>query len=94
MTLPPISAFFLSASNSPRPVTLKLDIEVRMLRERQLEHWRVGVIIQDVFWDVAPIQGLPYLIRCLRVAILDQSLKSSSFFKGGQLVNKAKSAKD
>lgn len=34
MTLPLISAFFFSGSNSPRPVTLKLDIEIRMLRER------------------------------------------------------------
>lgn len=75
-------------------MTLKLDIEVRMLRERQLEHWRVGVIIQDVFWDVPPIQSLPYLICCLRIAILDKSLKTSSFFKGGQLVDKAKSAEN
>lgn len=75
-------------------MTLELDIEVRMLRERQLEHWRIGVIIQDMFWDVPPIQGLPYLIRCLRVAILDKSLKASSFFKGGQLVDKAKGAED
>lgn len=65
-----------------------------MLGERQLEHWRVGVIIQDMFWNVAPIQGLPDLISCLRVAILDQSLKTSSLFKGGQLVDKAKSAED
>lgn len=64
-------------------MTLKLDIEVSVLREGQLEHRRVGMVIKHMPGNVPPIQGLPHLVSCLRVTILNQGLEASSFLKGG-----------
>lgn len=67
--------------SSPRSVTLKLDIEVRVLRERQLEHGWVGCVIQHMSGNVSPIQGLPHLVCRLRVPILDKRLEACCLLK-------------
>lgn len=82
------------ASFLPGSVTLKLDIEISVLREGQLEHGRIGMVIEHMSWNVSPIERLPHLVSCFRVTILNKGLKTGSLLKGGQLVNKAKSAED
>ena len=45
----------------PGAVGLELDVEVGVLRVRDLERGRVGRVAQQVPWDVAPVQRLPHL---------------------------------
>ena len=75
-------------------MALKFDIEVRVLRKGNLEHWRIEGVIEQLSGNVPAIQVMPDLLCFLPVCILDQGLKASALLEGRNLADEAEGRKD
>ncbi len=72
-------------------MALEFNIEVCMLGEGDFEHGRVGRVIEQLPWDMPPVQVMSNLLCCVPVCVLDQGLKACALLEGCDLADEAES---